>query len=454
MSFKFTKILKEILVENAKMEFQYDKYTKPKVDKDGNKTKPLLTKDEFITLIQADPETKMNNVDPETASEKELMEIKPGAYSEWIIKYYLNPELNDEEKRMSKDSPEYPKLIKRKKEMFIGEDLDKITADLKKFVRFKNRIEGERNIQKLTPSELYDKVKDFSLEKKKASKGEIAVAAETFEHPGADVIFRGENWTVVRISDKGELGRNAACFYGGYYLRPETGETNWCTSSPGLRWFDNYISKGPLYVVIPNQYQGKRGEKSGLPSERYQFHFPDNMFMDVHDRSVDLVELLNGKMSELKNVFKPEFAKGLIGNTQTLDINDLTSGKIGKFISLYGLEDLFESLPEDLEKIHIVNQRNFINVEIPPSIGRFKNLETLSLNNCISSLPNEVCELKSLNFMSLVNNQNLKSIPDCIGELPNLIVVNLKNSPNVEIPESFRKRAIDRGYNIWDFELE
>ena len=42
-----------------------------------------------------------------------------------------------------------------------------------KFERFKNRLPQEyRDINKLTPDTLYDQVKDFSLEKTKASKEE------------------------------------------------------------------------------------------------------------------------------------------------------------------------------------------------------------------------------------------------------------------------------------------
>ena len=158
------------------------------------------------------------------------------------------------------------------------------SGDLAKFDRHKSKIPSDsRDINKLTPQKLYDLVKDFSMEKTKASKEEKKLASTTYEHPGGQVVFRGNKWTVVKIEDKGQLGKDAACFYGGYYLEPSKGETRWCTSAPGLTWFNRYIDKGPLYVVIPNQQGGKVGEKSGLPAERYQFHFPDNQFMDVHD---------------------------------------------------------------------------------------------------------------------------------------------------------------------------
>ena len=47
---------------------------------------------------------------------------------------------------------------------------------------------------------------------------------------------------MIRISDKGEVGKDAAVYYGGFH-EYDLGETRWCTSSPGLNWFENYIKK-------------------------------------------------------------------------------------------------------------------------------------------------------------------------------------------------------------------
>ena len=298
---KFTSILRKVILEQSRFELLFDALTKPGTDKEGKKLKPKLTKQEFTQLVTADPTTRLNNVDLETADSKELAKIKAGKYVQWLIKSYLGVTPED----IQPGESGYDRELKAAKDLFF-ENLYKVTNSLQKFEKFKGRLpENMRDINKLTPDQLYDATKEFSLEKTKASKEEKQQAAQTYEHPGGEVVFRGPNWTVVQVSDKGQLGKDAACFYGGHHLESHKGETNWCTSSPGLSWFERYINKGPLYVILPNNWEGKRGEKSGLPAERYQFHFPDNQFMDVNDRQQDLVALLNGKMSELKEFFKP-----------------------------------------------------------------------------------------------------------------------------------------------------
>lgn len=445
---RFTSILKQLVLEQSRFEILRDSLTKATKDKEGNKQKPKMTMPEFLAIVQADPTTRMNNVDPESAEPKELEKIKAGKYVNWLIKSYLTPITE----RQPND-PGYEKEVKQVKETFL-EDLYKVTNDLMKYERFKNRLpEESRQIQNLTVSQLYNLVKDFSLEKTKASKEEKKEASTTYQHPGADIIFRGNDWTVAKISDKGGLGKDAACFYGGYYLEPSKGETRWCTSSPGLNWFDRYIKDGPLYVVIPNSTEGRRGEKSGLPANRYQFHFPSNQFMDVHDHSVNLVDLLNGPMSELKNVFKPEFASGLTMGGEKLAIDSFSHGAVGKFIALYGLEDLIGNLPDTLKEFQIQNRENQkVNITIPNEISRFKNLNMILLDNCVSEVPDSICELPKLRFLALINNPNLTNIPECIADLPNLYFLNLKGSNNVVIPESIKRKGTDMGNGMWDLQ--
>jgi len=445
---KFTSLLKSVILEQSKFEVLFDALTKPSVDKEGKKMKPKLSKEEFYELMQSDPTTMLNNVDLMSAGPEELKKIKAGKFTAWIIKNYLTPKTE----RQPGDRG-YEEEVKQAKLTYI-EDLSKITNDLMKFVRFKDRIEGERDINKMTPSDLYNKVKDFSLEKTKASAQEKKEASKTFEHPGGQVIYRGKEWTVVKISDKAQLGKDAACFYGGYYLEPSKGETRWCTSGPGLSYFERYIKDGPLYVIIKND-DTKFGQKSGLPATRYQFHFPSNQFMDVADHSIDLVQFLNGPMAELKDLFKPEFAKGLTVGGEKLVIDSFSQGAIGKFIALYGLDDLIGNLPVTLREFQIQNRdskNNEVLINIPDEIGRFKDLEMILLDNCISSIPEAVCTLPKLRFLALINNPKLTSIPDCIADLPNLYFLNLKGSPNVKIPQAIMDKASDLGNGMLDLQ--
>ena len=48
-------------------------------------------------------------------------------------------------------------------------------------------------------------------------------------------------------------------------------------------------------------------------------------------------------------------------------------------------------------------------------------------------MPESISNLKSLKFLSLAKNPDLKSLPDSLADLENLEVINIKDSPNVVI---------------------
>jgi hypothetical protein len=437
---KFTSLLKSIIVEQSRFEVLLNALTKPGEDKEGNKTKPKLSKKEFMDLILADPTTRLNNVDVETANSEELGKIKAGSYVPWLVKNYLLPKTESAPGEYS-----YERELKIAKEVFL-EDLYKVTDDLKKFERFKGRLPKEmRDINKLTPDQLYDAVKDFDLTLATTTKAERKSAPV---HPGANLVFDGPNWRVVEIEDKGQVGKEAACFYGGNNV-----ETRWCTSAPGASWFERYIKDGPLYVIF-NPNDTDVSPNTGLPKNRYQFHFPSNQFMDKDDRQQDLVGLLNGPMNDLKAFFKPEFAKGLTGTSgKDFKVDSLSSGAVGKFISLYGLEDLIESLPKTLETFSIQNRdsRETFKIELPKEIGQFKNLVHIITDNVsFKSIPESVCELKNLKFLAVMKNPELTVVPECIANLPSLMFLNLKESPNAKIPSSITEKGEEMQPGMWD----
>ena len=437
---KFTSLLKSIIVEQSRFEVLLNALTKPGEDKEGKKTKPKLSKKEFLDLVLADPTTRLNNVDVETATPEELGKIKAGSYVPWLIKNYLQPKTES-----SFGDYSYERDVKRSKEVFL-EDLYKVTDDLKKFERFKGRLPKEmRDINKLTADQLYDAVKDFDLTLATTTKAERKSAPV---HPGAKLVFDGPNWRVVEIEDKGQVGKEAACFYGGNNV-----ETRWCTSAPGASWFERYIKDGPLYVVFdPNDTDVS--PNTGLPKTRYQFHFPSNQFMDKDDRQQDLVGLLNGPMNELKDFFKPEFAKGLTGTSgKEFKVDGLSSGAVGKFISLYGLDDLIGSLPDTLESFSIQNRdsKDSVKIELPQEIGKFQNLVHIITDNVsFKSIPESVCDLPRLKFLAVMKNPELTTVPECIANLPSLMFLNLKESPNAKIPSSITEKGEEMQPGMWD----
>ncbi len=440
---KFTPLLKSIILEQSRFEVLYDALTKPSVDKQGKKQKPKLTKQELNALVMADPTTRLNDVDLENMSADDFKKIKAGKYVQWLIKQYLSPKT---ERQPGENG--YDREVAQVKETFM-EDLYKVTDDLKKFERFKNKIKGEKDINKLTADQLYDAVKDFDLTLATTTKAERRSADV---HPGSKLVYDGPNWRVVEIEDKGPVGKEAACFYGG-----NNQETRWCTSTPGTdQWFNRYIKDGPLYVIY-NPNDTDVAPTTGLPKNRYQFHFPSNQFMDKDDRQQDLVQLLTGPMKELKDFFKPEFAKGLtVGGGEKLVIDSFTHGAVGKFIALYGLDDLIGNLPDTLKEFQIQNKdnKNDITINIPEEIGRFKNLTMIMLDNCIASIPDSVCTLPKLQFLALINNPKLTKVPECIVNLPSLLFLNLKGSPNVQVPAAIKEKGTDMGGGMWDLQAD
>ena len=115
----------------------------------------------------------------------------------------------------------------------------------------------DRDINRHSIDSLFELVKDFSLEKEKGTKEDRKEAAKTFEYPGSELMHDGPEWVVTKVSDTGKLGKDAACFFGGFNK-----ETRWCTSAPGLSWFDRYIKDGPLYQVFKKG--GEHGKRNRI----------------------------------------------------------------------------------------------------------------------------------------------------------------------------------------------
>ena len=432
MAIRFTNILRDLIIEGTRFQVLFDTYVKPNKET----RKGAMSLQVLFDIIKADPTSKIpEDMDTDNVKPEDMERVKIGKYTKWLLKKFTNPTTD-------------LLTVYEYQNLFL-EDLYKVTNDLMKFERFKNRLPQEyRDINKLTPETLYNQVKDFSLEKTKASAEEKKEASKTYAHPGADIVYRGSNWTVAKISDTGQLGKDAACFYGGYHLEPQRGETRWCTSSPGTSWFDNYIKKGPLYVVIPNTpkaFSGVEiGEKSGLPSARYQFHFPDKQFMDAADRQINLVNFLNSEEPGLKEYFKPEMMKGLVNKDRGSDRISVNypGDAASNFIALYGFKEFFETLPKDIRRLEFINNSSDeLNLEIPDTIGNYTSLTALVLIGCVSKIPDTICKLEKLQFLSLPKNPNLQPLPDCMGGMSRLSLINLIGSnPHKTLPESVKNR--------------
>jgi hypothetical protein len=448
---KITSLLSSLITENARLQHVYDTYVKPNPKiktQPGQPARGIMDFDTLKNIIFGDPDTKVpNGFDKEGATFEEMSKVKVGKYVQWMLKNFTMPKLEYEV-----GTPEYKRAAQEYRRLFI-EDMDKINVDLLKFERFKSRLpEGERDIARYTPATLSLAVDEFKLTKdSKSAKEERITKENPFQYPGSKIEIVTPNWTIVKIDENTDEGKNAGGYFGGYYdTKDEFDETNWCTSKLDGTYFSHYIKDGPYYVVLPNT-STEYGKKTGLPKERYQFHFQSNQYMDRRDRGINLVEFLNGKGAELKEYFKPQFATNLATSGGDIVEINYPDNASGKFIALYGFNELFDSLPDTITKLLITNKsQERIALEVPESIGRFKNLEALMLNNIAKTLPNSVCQLKLLNFLALPSNKDLQSLPECLKELPELAFINLKDvNPNINIPPGLKDRLEDEGMGFF-----
>jgi hypothetical protein len=166
----------------------------------------------------------------------------------------------------------------------------------------------------------------------------------------------------------------------------------------------------------------------------------------INNLTTEDIALLNTPiLKKVKEEFKPKFAKELTSGGGTKVEIEYPTGNSSKFVALYGFEDLFDSLPDNMTNFLFNNKsKTEVNLELPSSISRFQDLEALLLMNCVSSIPENIGDLKNLNFLALPDNTNLTSLPSSILDLPSLLFINLKGS-NPMLPEGFNDRFSEEG---------
>jgi len=448
----FTSLLNEIqtMLEQSRYDVLTQKWSSPKKKASGKVIKPKIELETLKDLMAADPTTKGN-----FEGDRDTTDItKVGAYSQWIIKQWMGLEQKaDSVEQYGTEG--WKAELKQLQEQFM-EDLYKVTDDLLKFDYLKKtaRYKGQKDINQIKSiDDLYDQVKDYNISKEELTTTK-SERADMEVHPGAKMGYDGSRWQVIEIHDN-PMGKEAACYYGG-----QNRETRWCTSSPGLTYYDRYIKDGPLYVVLDKtdkevaqpSSNADSHKQTGLPKKRYQFHFPSSQFMDIDDRSVNLEDFLNTEGKELKEYFKHEFAASLVGGEygDKVSIN-YPNDKVSRFISLYGFDEFFEKLPKTLQRFDFEMKRQGYgnNIQKVPSIDlgdrikAFPNLKIFHVEGILNEIPDSMGTLKDLEFISVPHNPNLEYITDELANLPNLQVLNIRNSPKAKLGPLMTQKAED-----------
>ena len=448
----FTSLLTQvqIILEQSRYDVLVDKWATGKTKQSGKVVKPKVELKTLKTLMLADPTTKQDTDTEEATGDVQ----KVGAYTQWIIKQWMGLQQEADE-AYAYGSNEWGVKLEALEEQFM-EDLYKVTDDLRKFDYLKKtgRYKGEKDINQIKSIEdLYDQVKDYNISKDELTTSK-AERADMKVHPGGKMGHDGGKWQVIEIHDN-PMGKEAACYYGG-----QNRETRWCTSSPGLTYYDRYIKDGPLYVVMdksdtevsqPQGSDAKSHKQTGLPKKRYQFHFPSSQFMDIDDRQINLEDFLNTEGKELKEYFKHEFASALTDDYGDKVTINYPNDKVSRFVALYGFDEFFDKLPKSLKRFDFeMGRSGYGNKEaVVPSfnIGQklkgFPALKILHVEGLLSALPDEIGSLNNLEFISVPNNPNLEYISDNIADLPNLQVLNLRNSPKAKVGPKLQQKFED-----------
>jgi Leucine-rich repeat (LRR) protein len=156
-------------------------------------------------------------------------------------------------------------------------------------------------------------------------------------------------------------------------------------------------------------------------------------------------------MRNLKEELKVKYAGQLATEGDNIVKITYPNDASSKYIALFGFDELFENLPETITYLTIANKSNdTLDLDIPPSIGKFRDVIALVLENCVRTLPEELGQMEGLTFLTLQNNKNLQSLPESLADLEFLDLIALSGSnPNTEIPERLSAMMVEEGEGFY-----
>jgi len=169
-------------------------------------------------------------------------------------------------------------------------------------------------------------------------------------------------------------------------------------------------------------------------------------FSQLTDKDLDLLDL--PMMKKLKEQLKSTFVESLLSGGKSSNKLELEYPKdaASKYIKLYGLDELIDNLPDDLEVFDFNNSTNSpMNLNLPDSFKKFKNLGTFHVRNALNEVPEVLKGMNSLDFIALPDSPNIHSVPEWIADLPNLLALTFYGGDqNLEIGPKVRQKMLPK----------
>jgi Leucine-rich repeat (LRR) protein len=170
--------------------------------------------------------------------------------------------------------------------------------------------------------------------------------------------------------------------------------------------------------------------------------------------SADIALINMPNLKNLKEELKEKYAGQLSTGGGSMVTITYPNDDASKYIALFGFDELFANLSDDISYLTIRNtSSDSLDLDVPASIGRFRNMIALVFENCVKTLPNELGQLEDLMFLTLQQNKNLVSLPESLANLESLELISLTGSnPNVTIPERLKVKMREDGDGFYYIE--
>ena len=219
---------------------------------------------------------------------------------------------------------------------------------------------------------------------------------------------------------------------------------NWCTCKVGNGMFQNYTNnyktpkgrKSKIYIIINNDFFNGVLNDDTL----FQIHFESNQIKDRKNTHSNVT--IYDSISQSENVLN-FFHDELIELSR--EIKSFNKNIYLDNLIKFGFSDSLFEVIEETTPLIVFKDRD---VHKMGDLSRFKNLQILEMNNTkLSNIHSSICSLPYLEIMVLRDNV-ISSLPNEIGNLRSLVFLNVLGNKINNIPESIKYLDKSNGGNL------